>query len=61
VCELVSALVREPKAARLASGDVSTLENDDFKAALDQLVRSTHASDATAQNDNPSRHASPAP
>ena len=35
------------------------LEHDDLEAALDQLVRGAHAGDAAAQDDNPSRHASP--
>ena len=43
------------KAARLASGDVSPLENDNLKAALAQLVRGTHAGDTAAQNDDPDR------
>ena len=37
--ELVSALLRHMNAARLASGDVSTLENYDLKAALDEAAK----------------------
>ena len=60
VGELVSAgagaIVDHGNAARLAAGNIAALENHDLEAALDQLVRGTHAGDATAQHDDPSRH-----
>jgi hypothetical protein len=55
----VLALVDDRNAAGLASRNIAALEHYDIKAALDQLVRGTHAGDTAAQDDNPSRHASP--
>ena len=52
----VLAVIDDGNAARLASRQVAALEHDDLKAALDQFVRSAHASDAAAENDDPSRH-----
>ena len=53
----VLALVGHRNAASLASRNVAALEHHDLEAALDQFVRGTHACDAAAKNDDPSRHA----
>jgi len=54
-------VVAHRNATRLASGDITAFEDDHFETAFDQLVRGTHACDAAAQNDNPSRHKLPHP
>ena len=45
----VLALVDDRNAAGLASRNVAALEHHDLEAALDQLVRGTHAGDTAAQ------------
>ena len=59
--ELVSAdalsVVAHGNAARLASRNIAAFEDNPFKTALDQFVRSTHSGDTAAQDDDPSRHA----
>src|SRR5262245_47192368 len=58
--ELVSAraggVVYHGNAAGLASCNVATLENDDLKASLDQLLGNAHARHATAKDDDPTGH-----
>ena len=57
--ELMSAGVLaldDGNAAGLASRNIAALEHHDIEAALDQLVRDTHAGDTAAQDDNPSGH-----
>jgi len=53
------ALLGHMNAARLAAWSVSALQDNDLKAALDQFVRGTHSRDTAAEDDDPSRHASP--
>ena len=53
------AIIDHAKAACLATCNISAFEDDDLKAALDQLVRGTHPRHAAAEDDDPSRHVSP--
>ena len=56
VSALAFALVAHRNAAGLAAGNVAALEDHNLEAALNELVRGTHATHAAAQDNDPSRH-----
>ena len=59
VAARASTVVGHRNAACFAAGELAALKNHYLKAALDELMRGTHAGHAAAQNDHLARHAAP--